>query len=144
MRELVVVYGLPLLISGLTVAFGLAVAAILGAWTEHTDASRELAADVDASLTAVGKHGHLAVTVMGTSAPKLSRAIRQGEPLNLWRLAALPDAFWLAFIERIADRIGAVVIRPQQVAVFRGFAVPSSQTMVDSMRTAFNEERKMA
>lgn len=143
MRELVAVYGLPILVTSATVAVALGLCALLGVWTEHTDASRVLAADVSDGLTAAGKHNQLAESVIGMSAPKLSRALNLGEPLNLWRMAALPDAFWLAFIERVAARLGAVVIRPQQVAVFYGAAELGKKRMA-RMGIGSGAERRLA
>lgn len=122
MRHLLLIVGPYLMFLSAIVLVSASLAALMGAWREHTADSRTLAADVDAGLTAAGKHGQLAEHVIGTSAPKLSRALNVGEPLNLWRLASLPDKFWLTFISKVAARYGAVVIWPEHVALLRGAA----------------------
>lgn len=122
LKNFLLVLGPWLTFLGVTALCGFGLSLLMGMWREHTEASRALAADVDAGLTAAGKHRQLAQTVLGMRPPKLSAALNVGEPLNVWRLAALPDVFWLTLIARIAERYGAVVIMPQQVELLRGAA----------------------
>lgn len=143
MRSLLLILGPVLASFGVAVLVSLAVAALTGAWREHTDASRILAAEVADSLTAAGKHGQLAEGVIGMPAPKLSAALNVGEPLNMWRLAPLPPAFWLALIQRIAARYGAIVILPHQVDVLKGAANTSPKTMA-KMGLFSSSERQSA
>lgn len=121
--DLLVLYRTAFVIYGTVIAVGIGVA-VLAAWHGHTDESHLLADDVDAALSALGKHAPLAEQIYGikasSGAPRLSRALQHGDPLNLWRLAGLGPDFWLAFCARVAARYGAVLFTPQQVELLRG------------------------
>jgi hypothetical protein len=121
--DLLVLYRTVFAIYGTAIAIGIGVA-ILAAWQGHTAESHQLAEDVGAALSSLGKHAPLAEQIYGikapSAAPRLSRALQHGDPLNLWRLADLGPDFWLAFCARVAARYGAVVFTPQQVELLRG------------------------
>jgi hypothetical protein len=65
----------------------------LTAWMGHTDRSRLFAQWVRDSIRACGLKDEYAAHLMGLTGPQLSRQLSGQEPLNLWRLAELPDAF---------------------------------------------------
>lgn len=94
----------------------------LSAWTEHTDASRALARDVVAALAIAGIKHASAADLIGLDEKRLSRALAGTEALNLWRLAELPIAFWIALLSVMAVRFGASLISPEQVELLRGAA----------------------
>ena len=105
------------LMSALALLVGMAV------WREHTPESRLLAADIDEALNHCGKHGSLAALIFdtkeSTAAPRLSRALHIGEPLNIYRLAVLGEAFWVPFCTRVIRRFGGEVFSPEQVTLLR-------------------------
>ena|SRR5690348_17594839 len=111
-------------------ALGLILAAM---WAGHTPESRRLSDELEATLTDLGKLGSLAAQILDaketTAAPRLSRALRMGEPLNLWRLACLGEDFWVPFCTRILRRYGATVFSPQQTELLRGAARAGSKNM---------------
>ena len=108
------------MVCAITSLLGLVLMAI---WREHTPESRLLAADIAAALDGCGKQGALAATIFdtkeSTAAPRLSRALHIGEPLNIYRLAVLGEAFWVPFCTRVIERFGGAVFSPKQVALVR-------------------------
>lgn len=122
MTEFLAVAHTALVSLTVTSAIGLLVG--MAMWREHTPESRLIAADIDAALEGCGKHGSLASiifdTKQSTAAPRLSRALHIGEPLNIYRLAVLGRDFWLPFATRIVRRYGGEVFTPEQVALLRG------------------------
>lgn len=108
----------------LTLMSALGLLVTLSAWREHTPESRILADDIDAALEGCGKHGSLAAIIFdakeSTAAPRLSRALHIGEPLNIYRLAVLGRDFWVPFCTRVIRRYGGEVFSPEQVALLRG------------------------
>lgn len=142
MDTLVYLFGDVAVVYSAIVSVAVVLAMLFGPWREHTAASRVLASEVSDALTATGKHGAL-THLIGMNHPKLSRALNVGEPLNLWRLASLPDAFWLELCERIVNRCGGLVIRPEHVAVFKGAAVLGVKKMA-VMGIGFDAERRQA
>lgn len=144
MTNFLAVGGMALAIYGATVLCGIGIAALV-AWSGHTDASRALADDVDAALSSLGKHGSLAEDIFGikesSAAPRLSRALQHGDPLNLWRLGVLPPAFWLALCDRLAVRYGAVLFHPPQAELLRGAGRVSTKKMA-RMGIRIDAERK--
>jgi hypothetical protein len=146
MTDFLLVGGRALAIYGTAILFGIGIAA-MAAWLGHTEASRVLAGDVDTALASVGKIGVLAVLIFHTkettAAPRLSRALRIGEPLNLWRLAGLGEDFWVPFCTLVLRRYGATVFSPQQTELLRGAARTGAKTMAH-MRIAIDAGRKQA
>lgn len=117
MSDFLALVGTEGVILSLTCAVGIGLCAMT-AWRTHTPESLILAEDVNAAVSALGKHGLVAADIFGikpqSASPRLSRALRMGEPLNLWRLAALHSEFWLTFCARVSARHGAVLFTPTQ------------------------------
>lgn len=99
------------------------------AWSGHTDASRALAADITAALDAAFTKREHAADAMGLHPADLSRQLSGRDPLNLWRLADLPLAFWLALLRARCRRIGAELLTPDQVALLKGAAAMGSRML---------------
>ncbi len=117
--------------------------ALIGAFNGHTERSRALAQDFVAALAIARiKHGS-AADGMEMDEKRLSRALAGAEPLNLWRVANLPPAFWLAFIGLIAVRFGASLIPPEHVELLRGAArlVPRTARFIKAQLAPRSDER---
>jgi hypothetical protein len=85
----------------------------------HTDASRELAEDFALALAKAGiSQKEAALTIYGKpySDPRLSRALRGSEGLNLWQVANLPTAFWVEFLKLRGYRVQCQVIEPGELS----------------------------
>lgn len=90
----------------------------------HTPDADQFRRDVIAALNDAQIAHKEAAALMQLSEPVLSRQLN-GEPsthLSLWRLSALPEAFWNAFDRRRAERRGAVLLTPHLVMLLRGAA----------------------
>ncbi len=96
---------------------------LLTAWFGHTDASREMAADFSDALGEHGVKRSTAAETMGlTNEQQLSRQVAGNEPMQLYRLAALPAAVRLAFYRRQVARLGGLVLDESQAEIVRGAA----------------------
>lgn len=97
---------------------------VMAAWHGHTDASREYAQDIVAALADIGmSHKEASITMGLTDKQELSKQLAGVKPLNLYRLGFLPVRFRLAFLRRQADRLGAALLAPEELALIRGAAV---------------------
>ena len=112
--------------------------AVAGAWAGHTDASRELAQDITAAIDAHMKR-EAAASMMGIHPADLSRQLSGRDPLNLWRLTALPSEVWLAFLAARTRRLGGEVLTADQLTLLKGAA-----TLGPRMVRAILPERKRA
>jgi hypothetical protein len=115
--------------------------ALLAPWTQHTDASRLLASDVCAALAACGLSQKAAALEMGLHPSDFNRQLAGLDPLNLWRLTALPSSFWMALCHRQAERIGAALLEPEQIALLRGAAAMGSRRMLKMLGRPSQERR---
>lgn len=105
---------------------------VVSAWSQHTDDSRALAQDIASALdTAFGKRD-AAAAAMGIHPTHLSHQLAGRDPLNVWRLAGLGGAFWIAFLGARAKRIGADLVSAETLALIRG-AASLGPRMVSSM-----------
>jgi hypothetical protein len=59
---------------------------------------------------------------MGLHPADLSRQLAGRDPLNLWRLTALPAEFWLAFLAARTRRLGGEVLTADQLTLLKGAA----------------------
>jgi hypothetical protein len=87
------------------------------AFCGHTPRSRKIADHVEGALETEQITQKAAGVDMGLSprdATELSKQLAGVRPLNLWRLANLPDAFWIAFAKRILASFGYIVLAPQE------------------------------
>jgi transcriptional regulator with XRE-family HTH domain len=94
----------------------------LAAWLGHTRRSLALAEAVREAIKACGWKEEYAARLMGLSAPQLSRQLAGQEPLNVFRLAELPDEFQRAYDKYRAGQRGAVVLEPSEIELVRGAA----------------------
>ena len=94
----------------------------LAPWEGHTDASRELAQDIAHALTVCGLSQKAAALEMGIHPADLNHQLEGRDPLNLWRLTALPGEFWLAFLSRRVARLGGEVLTADQLNLVKGAA----------------------
>jgi hypothetical protein len=95
---------------------------VFAAWVGHTDESRALANDIIGALIACGISEKAAALTMGVHPTDLSKQLAGRDPLNVWRLTALPKAFWFALLTRIAVRIGGYYLTPDLFALFKSAA----------------------
>lgn len=116
--------------------------AILTPWAGHTDASRELAEDMTAALADCGLSQKTAALEMGVHPSDLNRQMAGRDPLNLWRLTSLPGAFWVAFLARRSQRIGAALITPDQLQLLKGAAAMGPKRMAKMLVPARAERRQ--
>jgi hypothetical protein len=79
-------------------------------WTEHNDASREFAADIDGAFRDTGLSRKQAAAEMGIGEAQLSRQMQGLEQISGWRLMLLPVTFHAALAKRRAVRVGLVVV----------------------------------
>jgi hypothetical protein len=103
------------------ISIGAVVLPFVAAWCGHTEKSRMQAQAVKVALDAVyPRKWYLAAERMGISENQLSRQVAGTEPLNLWRLADLPDEWHAAYDSARAQLRGAVVIEPDTLSLIRG------------------------
>lgn len=96
---------------------------LLAAWFQHTDASRARANDLRESLIERGVKHEAAASDMGIrSVKQFTRQLAGVEPMNVWRLTALPLAVQASFIGRWAAALGLTVLTHEQVELLRGAA----------------------
>lgn len=84
------------------------------AWVA-SDAARRLAQDVDLAIRRAGLTRKQLEDVTGLNERKLSDCLTCKAPLNLFRLADLPDVFWRAFDEIRAERAGRLLLEKSLV-----------------------------
>lgn len=84
-----------------------------------TDESALLARDVAAAIDSVLPRKVAAQTI-GVSEADLSLQLSGVKPLNIFRLTALPEAFWHALLDKRAQRIGGLYVRPDLVTLLQG------------------------
>ena len=129
--------------------------AIGAAWIGHTDESRAYAQDFCAALADIGLSKKEAYLMMRLSnEQQLSHQLAGTEPLNAFRLSYLPSAFRLAFLRRQADRLGAAVVAPEDLALIRGAAalgvdrvnqlIPSRPYQMRSVTLPLGQEDRVA
>lgn len=103
---------------------------ILAAWMGHSPRSQAIAQCVRDSFKALGWKDEYAASLMKlANAPQLSRQLAGIEPLNLWRLADLPDAFWQEYDRRRVGLRGGVVLEAPDLSLIRGACVLGSKSM---------------
>jgi len=96
---------------------------LCAAWAGHTEESRAYALDIIHTLLDIGMSHKQASIEMGlTDEQELSKQLAGTKPLNAFRLSYLPRRFHLALLRRQADRYGAAVIAPEDLALIRGAA----------------------
>lgn len=103
---------------------------ILSLWSGHTDRSRALAQCVAASFDALGWKRDYAAALMGITPAQLSRQLAGIEPMNVFRLANLGDAFDREYDRRRAGLRGAVVLEAPDLSLIRGACALGSRRMV--------------
>lgn len=94
----------------------------LAAWSPDDDA-RSFAADVRDAIDATVTRKVATDLMRLTSEAQLSEQLSCAKPLNVFRLTALPDAFWDALLERQAARRGGVYLPPGVVVLLKGAAM---------------------
>jgi len=94
---------------------------ICAAWIGHTDRSRALAQCIDGARRALGWTEKELADKMGLcSREELAQMLAGRKPLNLFRLADLPDTFHAAYDARRAGLRGAVVLEAPDLSLIRG------------------------
>jgi hypothetical protein len=102
----------------------LAIVIFAAAWVAHTDESRAYALDIVGAFLDIGmSHKEASIEMRLTDEAELSKQLAGTKPLNAFRLSFLPSGFHVALLRRIADRYGAAVIAPEDLALIRGAAV---------------------
>ena len=94
---------------------------LLAAWSPD-DRSRALAIDVLAAIDATMTRADAVDRLRLANEAQLSEQLNCRKPLNLFRLAPLPDVFWDEFLDRLATRRGGLYIPPIAVLVLKGAA----------------------
>jgi hypothetical protein len=100
------------------------------AFTGHTDRSRALAMCIKHAIDTLGWTHEYTASLMGLRREELDHQLAGRKPLNLWRLAELPDAFQAAYDARRAQLRGACVLEPPDLALIRGAAALGTRRMV--------------
>jgi hypothetical protein len=113
------------------------------AWQGHTDQSRAFAQDVIAALADCGIAHKAAALDMGIHPADFSRQLAGVDPLNAYRLLALPGAFQVALLKRQAQRFGASLITAQEREFIVGVAQLGKRRMA-KMLPQRAAERKQA
>ena len=94
---------------------------ILAAWIGHTDRSRAVAQCIEHARKALGwTEKELADKLGLSSREELARQLAGLKPLNIWRVADLPEDFHAAFDRYYAGLRGAVVLEPSMLSLIRG------------------------
>jgi len=97
---------------------------LAAAWVGHTEESRAYALDIVGALLDIGmSHKEASIDMGLTDEAELSKQLAGTKPLNAFRLSSLPRRFHVAFLRRQADRYGAAVLAPEELALIRGAAV---------------------
>ena len=117
---------------------------ICSAWIGHTDASRDMAQDIDRALELAGLKHDTAAGLMGLTGPMLARQLAGAEPLNLYRLGFLPVTFHTAWLQLRAKRIGGELLPADQLALVRGAAVLGFKRMARVLPSLSASERHTA
>lgn len=114
-------------------------------WAGHTPRSRRLADFVEGALADIElpqKNAELEME-LGKDGSTISKQLA-GRPLNLWRLALLPDLFLIAFAKRILRSFGYVVISPDERDLMLSFAQLGAKRMAKVAPDFFIDNRKQA
>lgn len=99
------------------------------AWIGHTPKSRALASCIEGARLALGwKHEELAER-MGVTAAELSHMLAGRKPLNLFRLADLPDAFHAEYDRRRVGLRGGAVLEAPDLSFIRGACALGEKSM---------------
>jgi hypothetical protein len=111
------------------------------AFAGHSDRSRALALCIKHAIDTLGwTHEHTA-SLMGLRREELDHQLAGRKPLNLWRLAELPDDFQAAYDARRAQLRGACVLEPPDLALIRGAATLGRKTMARMTDPTGNNRR---
>jgi hypothetical protein len=117
---------------------------IVSLWVGHTPRSLALAHVVRETIAALGWKESYFAALMKIAPSRASRQLAGVEPLNLWRLAELPDAFQVEYDRRRAAMRGAVVLEPPDLSLVRGFCAMDSREMQKMTTPIEAAERKFA
>jgi hypothetical protein len=101
---------------------------ILAAFTGHTAKSREQALVLRRTIDALGWKDAAFAEKIGLTPHQLSRQLA-GAPLNLFRLADLPDVFHAEWDRQRAALRGAVVLEPDMLSLIRGAVARGEKSM---------------
>lgn len=85
-----------------------------GAWIA-SEGARELCADIQAAATRAGLSRKDMAYHMDLSESQLSDQLALRHPLNAYRLADLPKAFWRQFVVVRAERVAVQVIEDSRL-----------------------------
>jgi hypothetical protein len=102
---------------------------LLAAWVAD-ERARAIAMDVRDAIDAVMTRKEAADLMRLANEQQLSEQLSCVKPLNLFRLASLPEAFWDAFQERMAARRGATYLTPSVVVLLKGAAALGHRPML--------------
>lgn len=111
------------------------------------DRARAFASDVRDAIDAVLTRSEAASLMRLTNkneqpnVAELSAQLNCQKPLNVFRLTALPDAFWDALAVRQADRRGGMYLAPPVVELLRGAAKLGPKRM---LKVSPSAERQIA
>lgn len=139
-EQVIATVGLAGVVYGAIVTVGI-LFVVLGAWVGHTDESRKTADNIGRAFDAIGMKHQEAADLMGLTLPQLSRQLAGREPLNAFRLDALPAAFHLAFLRVQSKRHGGAFIEPELMDYLRAAARLGVRRM-KSMGLSFNAETR--
>lgn len=147
MKAILLASALPLLILLVSVTCG----AVLAAWVEHTERSRQEIAILRAVIAgytdpASGCRWNEKVfaAAIGVSSHQLSRIFNGSDALNFHRLADLPDAFRQKWDAAKAEARGARVYEADDLAFFRGLATLPKKVRMVKMSAPLLSVRKEA
>lgn len=113
----------------------------LAAWIGHTDRSRALAQCINAAIDALNWTQDYVADLMGLDRSDLANQLAGRKPLNLFRLADLPDEFHAEYDKRRAALRGAVVMEAPELAFVRGAVMLGPKRMARIIALPLSEEQ---